>query len=153
MTRRIRKAHVIKVRQDAAPRPDGTARDVSALLSVAIEQHNAGNSGRADALYREALLREPGNADALHLLGVLAHEQGRGPEAIDLIGRALALAPTVPDYLFNLGNALRDQGRLEEAVASYGRALAASVSPGETEKSSTEIGPAPTGHDAGLAVK
>ena len=43
----------------------------------AVRLHQAGELGRAEALYREAIAAAPDDADALHLPGVLAHQQGQ----------------------------------------------------------------------------
>ena len=56
-------------------------------IEIALEQHRAGQFARAEALYIEILKQDPGNVDAIHLLGVLAH-QGHKPEvAVELIRR------------------------------------------------------------------
>ena len=47
---------------------------VSKLLDSAVARHRAGRLGEAEALYKQILLIEPGHADSLHLLGVLAGE-------------------------------------------------------------------------------
>ncbi len=44
-----------------------------AKLREAVRLHQAGDLGRAEALYREAIAAAPDDADALHLLGVLSH--------------------------------------------------------------------------------
>ena len=55
-------------------------------LTRALEQHQRGFLDQAAQLYRRALVARPDDADALHLLGVVAHQQGDH-------GRALALPP------------------------------------------------------------
>src|SRR5947208_11124661 len=92
-------------------------------VEIALEQHRAGQFERAEALYMEILRQDPGNVDAMHLLGVLAH-QGRNPEAaVQLIGRALQRRDDVPPIHYNYAEALRALGRHEEAIASYRRAI------------------------------
>lgn len=94
------------------------------MLSHAIQHHQAGRLPQAEALYRDVLAREPGCADALHYLGVIAHQVGRHAVAADLIGRAAALAPKDPSIHCNLGSAYLALARLDDAVASFQRAIA-----------------------------
>ncbi|MGH6660917.1 MAG: tetratricopeptide repeat protein, partial [Rhodospirillales bacterium] len=91
-------------------RPDATA-DVAAALAL----HRAGRVGDAERLYRQVLEGEPGNAEALHLLGVAALQQGRAEEAVDLIGEAAKRRKQDPQVQNNLGEAYRALGRLDEA--------------------------------------
>ena len=74
-------------------------------------------------MYRQALARNPNNAVALHLLGVVLHQNKRSGEAVLLIERAIQLQPNVASFHNNLGEALRELDRCEEAIASYKRAL------------------------------
>src|SRR3954466_3367762 len=87
-----------------------------------LKHHQAGELERAEMLYRQGLSREPNNAEALHLLGVLEIQRGRHNAAIELIRHALALNAKAPVYWANLGEALRIGGRLEDAAAAIGRA-------------------------------
>ncbi len=86
--------------------------------------HQAGRLRRAEVLYRKALQKEPDDANALHLLGVVAYQCGKIGTALRLIERALPQLPELPDIHLNYGNALRETGALAEAVASYRRATA-----------------------------
>ncbi len=72
---------------------------------------------------RFVLTMEPENAEAMHLLGIIAHQMGRNEQAIDWIRRAIRVTPDNPAYHCNLGEVLRAMHRLEEAVSSYRRAL------------------------------
>jgi tetratricopeptide (TPR) repeat protein len=86
--------------------------------------HQAGELRRAEALYRKALQKDPDDANALHLLGVVAYQRGEVGTALRLVERALPELPELPDIHLNYGNALREAGRLAEAMASYRRAVA-----------------------------
>jgi hypothetical protein len=46
-------------------------------LEAGVAAHRGGSAAEAERLYRAVLAAEPGNADALHLLGVLAGKPGR----------------------------------------------------------------------------
>ena len=93
-------------------------------MRAGFAHHQAGRLRRAEALYRKALQKDPNDANALHLLGVVAYQCGEVGTALRLIERALPELPELPDAHLNYGNALRETGRLAEAVASYRRALA-----------------------------
>ena len=93
-------------------------------VRAGFAHHQAGRLRRAEALYRKALQKDPDDANALHLLGVVAYQCGEVGMALRLIERALPGLPELPDVHLNYGNALCETGELSEAVASYRRALA-----------------------------
>ncbi len=93
-------------------------------MRAGFAHHQAGELRRAEVLYRKVLQRDPDDANALHLLGVVAYQCGDVGTALRLIERALPELSELPDIHVNYGNALREAGRLAEAVASYRRALA-----------------------------
>lgn len=96
---------------------------IGELFRQAIHAHQAGRLPDAEALYRRVLDLDPAQADALHLLGVIAHQSERYDVAVETIGRAIRLQPHVAHYHSNLGNALKGLRRLAEAEASYREAL------------------------------
>ena len=61
------------------------------MLQQAVLLHQKGQLSEAAALYCQILAREPGNADALHLLGVIEFQNGNPAAAIALIDRAVAV--------------------------------------------------------------
>ncbi|MES2354466.1 MAG: tetratricopeptide repeat protein [Pseudomonadota bacterium] len=92
-------------------------------LQDALAHHQAGRLPEAEAIYRQILQMQPNDADAHHLLGVIAIQVGKSEVAIELIGKALKLRPDFPEAYINLGNALSDQNRLDEAIACYRQAI------------------------------
>jgi tetratricopeptide (TPR) repeat protein len=92
-------------------------------LTRALEQHQRGFLDQAAQLYRRALVARPDDADALHLLGVVAHQQGDHVRAAEWIGRAITRRPTVASYHANLAEVYRALGQLEQAAASCRTAL------------------------------
>ncbi len=89
------------------------------MLAQAVAHHQGGRLAEAEHGYRAVLTADPRNADALHLLGVVALQSGRADEAVTLIGKALAQAKGVADYWDNLGNALSSAGRPVDAVQAH----------------------------------
>jgi Flp pilus assembly protein TadD len=92
-------------------------------LQQAIEWHKAGNLADAEAVYRDVLAADPKNADALHMLGVLASQRGDVGQALSYLGRAVLLNPLPPFYHNNLGNVLFQAGRFADAALCYEEAL------------------------------
>jgi predicted O-linked N-acetylglucosamine transferase (SPINDLY family) len=97
---------------------------VTEMVDAGFAHHEAGELDQAESLYRRALEMDPGHAEALHLLGLIAYQRGKFQSAIELINRALTELDDLPEAHLNLGNALREGGRLAEAVGSYRRAIA-----------------------------
>jgi predicted O-linked N-acetylglucosamine transferase (SPINDLY family) len=102
--------------------PKGTA-PVADLFSVAARHHQEGRLAEAEACYRRVLAAEPGNADALNMLGIVALQSGRSDAAVEMIRQAITKNATYPAYFYNLGVALRAQGKLPEAVAAARQAV------------------------------
>lgn len=107
-----------------APSQAADARQHLETLRLAVQQHQAGALPAAEALYRRVLEAEPGQPDALHLLGVAAYQAGRHGEAVDLIGRAIAANPQIAQFHTHQSAAFRALGDLESAATSLRRALA-----------------------------
>jgi tetratricopeptide (TPR) repeat protein len=93
-------------------------------IDQALAHHQAGRLQQAEAIYRQILQTQPDDADALHLLGVIAHQVGDHARAIALIQQAVARRPNEPAFHSNLGEALRASGQLEAAVNAFRKALA-----------------------------
>ncbi len=97
---------------------------MSQSLAAAAQHHRCGRLKEAAAIYRQILRREPGNAEALHLFGLLAHQSGDHEAAVESIARAVAVDPRSALYRFNLGVVLSAKGDLDGAIARYREALA-----------------------------
>jgi protein O-GlcNAc transferase len=104
------------------PPPPGTA-GVSDLFGAAVRHHQEGRLAEAEAGYRRVLAVEPGNSDALNMLGIVALQSGRRDAAVELIHQAIAKNAANPAYFYNLGIALRAQGKLSEAIAAARQAV------------------------------
>jgi predicted O-linked N-acetylglucosamine transferase (SPINDLY family) len=92
-------------------------------LENAVALHQKGQLSQAEAIYRQLLGIDPTNADALHLLGVIAHQTGNHQIAVDLINQAIEINHTDESFYLNLGNALKSLTNFDAAVASYDKAI------------------------------
>lgn len=97
---------------------------IEALLNQGISHHENGQFQEAEACYKKALAIDPENADAIHLLGLLADAIGDKPLAIDLINAAISLDPSSAVFRNNLANIHKYLGESERAEARYLEALA-----------------------------
>ena len=93
------------------------------VLRTAIE-HQSVQLGLAAQLYQSVVSREPENAEALHLLGVLCHQQGDPSRAVEHIGRAVALRPSANIYHANLAEVYGALGDFERAAGCCRAVLA-----------------------------
>jgi len=99
------------------------AGDVRTMLERGLGLQREGRLDEAARVYSAVLARDAANADASHLLGMVALSQGRADEAIVLIGRALAVAPDAAPMYANRARALSQAQRHAEAVADCDQAL------------------------------
>jgi predicted O-linked N-acetylglucosamine transferase (SPINDLY family) len=105
--------------------------DIAASLALAHGHHRAGNLQQAEQLYRSILAADPDNADANHLLGVLAYQAGDLDAATKLIARAILRDGSKATYLNNLGLVLQAQHKLGEALLLFTQA--SELDPGFTD--------------------
>ena len=96
---------------------------IQQIFDLALQHHRAGRLHEAEQFYRQILDRDPQNADALHLLGVIAHQAGRNDIAADFILRAIALNPRFPEAHSNLSHVLKDMGNPDQAIAAGRQAI------------------------------
>jgi tetratricopeptide (TPR) repeat protein len=92
-------------------------------LTLGLRHHQQGRLDEADRLYQAVLAQQPGDPDALHLLGVVALQKGDYRRAADHIGQAIARNPGSAVYHANLAEALRSLGQLARAADCYRTAL------------------------------
>ena len=94
---------------------DGAA----STLNRAVELHQAGRLEQADRLYRSVLRRDPNNANALHLSGLVAHQMKRSAEALERLGQAVSRNPASALFRRNLALAQQAAGETAAAIASF----------------------------------
>ncbi len=98
-------------------------QSVTNKLAEALRIHQSGNIGNAETLYRQILDADPGNADALHLIGVIAYQVGENIQAAEYIRKAIDISPTISFYHNNLGNVLQNLHEADGAVKSFREAI------------------------------
>lgn len=98
--------------------------NVDQAVALAYRHWEAGQPAQAEQLCRQALQAWPGQAGALHLLGLMAHSYGNSDAAIQYLTQACE-APRVPAvYFSNLAEMQRQRGQLAAAEAAARRAVA-----------------------------
>ena len=97
--------------------------DVAFDVRAALTLHQHGNLEEAAQLYARALTSDPGNFEALHLLGILRHQQGASAEALRFVAAALQARPGSADALTNYGVILDATNRHQEALQAFEQAL------------------------------
>jgi predicted O-linked N-acetylglucosamine transferase (SPINDLY family) len=92
-------------------------------LQLAISLHEQGKLAQAQSIYLQLLELDASNADALHLLGVIAYQSGQYQGSVDMIGRAIGINSNAASYHSNLGLALHELKQFNAAVDSYQSAI------------------------------
>tara|TARA_Y100000588_G_scaffold356709_1_gene413249 strand:- start:266 stop:829 length:564 start_codon:yes stop_codon:yes gene_type:complete len=90
-----------------------------AALAEAKAAHEAGDLRKADRLYRRILRKDPNNAAALNLHGILASQSGDPRRAVQSLKRAVAIDCDTVDYQINLGVVLESSGDIASAYDHY----------------------------------
>jgi predicted O-linked N-acetylglucosamine transferase (SPINDLY family) len=92
-------------------------------LQAAVEHHQAGRLAEAEAGYARILEAQPGNSDALALLGLVAHQRGMNDRAVELIEKAHRLGRPQAFSLNSLGLAYTGLNRPDRAKQCFARAV------------------------------
>ncbi|ADE10820.1 tetratricopeptide repeat protein [Sideroxydans lithotrophicus] len=99
------------------------------LFSAAQRKHLDGDLESAEALYREIIQADPGNAQAMHYLGYLLQQTDRLAEAHEQLAAAIALDDRHSEWHFNLGIVLSKQGQAAAAAEAFSKAVV--IDPGK----------------------
>lgn len=110
-------------RKPASPAPSDDL-SIDEALRRAHAHWNAGQADQAELLCQRVLAVWPGQADALHLMGVMAHAYGNLDLALQHVRQACR-APRAPAlYFSNLAEMCRQRGLLDEGEQAGRRATA-----------------------------
>ena len=93
------------------------------LLQQAISLYQAGQADKAAAICLNVLQRQPGQPDALHILGNIAKDEGRLQEALQHFQQALRVAPGHVHLLNSAGLLFRKMGYVQQAQACFEQAI------------------------------
>jgi len=96
---------------------------ITELLNQAVQCHQNGQLSKAEALYHEALQREPNHAGIHHCLGIIGNQTDRPVMALEHVGAALEVSPDVAQFHNTLGIVLEKAGREKDAVQAYKQAI------------------------------
>jgi tetratricopeptide (TPR) repeat protein len=97
--------------------------DLERMLEMAISHHLARELKQAEALYRDLLVHDPNNLDALNLLSVVLQDLGRAHESLELVNQALVVDPVFAEAFAHKARALNLLRRPDEAVLASQRAI------------------------------
>ena len=91
-------------------------RAATARVNLADALRTTGDEARGEALLREGLALDPGNAALRHALGLSLVRGGRPGEALVELRKAAELAPENPRFAYVLAIALNSLGEPQEAL-------------------------------------
>jgi tetratricopeptide (TPR) repeat protein len=97
---------------------------LSEAMTLAHQHWNAGQAQKAEQLCQRILAQWPQQADALHLLGLMAHAVGRLELAVTYMRQACLTLSAPAIYFSNLAEMCRQQGLLVEAEQAGQQAVA-----------------------------
>jgi len=97
--------------------------DIPSHFQRAFALHQSGNMDQAELMYRQILVKDPAQPDALHYLGMILQTKGNGKEAVKLFDRALKSHPNNPACYANRAVALFKLGQTEAALLDYDHAI------------------------------
>ncbi|MBL8644624.1 MAG: tetratricopeptide repeat protein [Rhodospirillaceae bacterium] len=93
------------------------------LLEEGLAHQRDGRLDEAEAVYRKIIATDANDADAHHLLGLIALSRRAFDVAANRIAEAVRLNPRDERYHLNYATALRGQDRLADALEALDRAL------------------------------
>jgi protein O-GlcNAc transferase len=96
---------------------------VDETLEEILQAYHAGNKLHAEVLCENAVIRNPYNPDAWHMLGLLRNDSNDTKAAVKLICQAIDLNPANAKYYYNLGLIFDKSGERRRASESYRHAL------------------------------
>jgi tetratricopeptide (TPR) repeat protein len=102
--------------------PSSAQPSPAELFRAGLQHLGAGRPLDAQICGRRALELDPGFADALHLLGLVALQAQQYDHAIEWLVRAVRQDPR-PQFLVSLGTALKLSGRRDEALQVFDKAV------------------------------
>lgn len=111
---------------DAAVSPGGMPNrgQADVLYREALSAQRRGDHKRAEDLYQQALMLDPGHVRAMNNLGVLFMDQKKKREAVALFDKAVALKKDYVDPYYNLACIYARVDEIEESMRYLKMAMA-----------------------------
>jgi Tfp pilus assembly protein PilF len=109
---------------DQSGEADSAAANAEALNSMVArgyQLYRAGDTVKAESLFRQVLHADENHVTANNLLGLLCLQAGRPDEAVKLIEKALSISPDDAQAHSNLGIAYRNLNQLQQAAEHFHR--------------------------------
>lgn len=100
--------------------------DPVAAQNAALTWAEAGDISRAEAMFREAVRRDPTRGRMWYNLGLLLNQTGRAGEALQILSQAEMATPQDPDIPYAAATIHFQLGQVPQAKAAAERALAIS---------------------------
>ena len=110
----------------AQENPEKAIREARNFMKEAEEALAENDFATAEAYYRQAIAKDPGNAAARYNLGNLYYNKDINHEAVERHSQAAEVAPEKPikhNSFHNQGNAFMKQKKYKEAIEAYKNAL------------------------------
>ena len=95
------------------------SKPIDPQVEFAILRLQENDPATAESLCQQVLDRNPFDADALDVLGVVAHQKGNWVQGLGLIEKAIAIKNNVADFHNHRAITLKALGRLKEARSAY----------------------------------
>lgn len=109
-------------RKVSVHQPTG-AEQLEKQLDLGIEHHQSGRLEKAEACYQQVLQWQPNQADAWHLLGLIAYQQEQYKTAIERINHALQLNAKAAIFHNSLGSVYQKLYNFDQALECYQKAI------------------------------
>ncbi|RED54187.1 tetratricopeptide repeat protein [Aestuariispira insulae] len=101
----------------------GTLEKLAKVTAQAVEAHQAGQSDKAERLFRKAAAMKPPQPQALYNLGVFLRQAGKPREALAAFNKVLTASPDHLGALVESGFARLSLSDIELAVGLFSQAL------------------------------
>lgn len=114
---------------------DAVIKSLQDAMALQID----GKLDEAESIYQQILARDPDNADANHLLGLVRSEQDRNDDAVALIEKAISINDKAAAFHHNIAGIYRRIGRLDDAEREFRRAIELKPDYGEAYQGLAEM--------------
>jgi protein O-GlcNAc transferase len=108
--------------------------DIPNLTEIAIRHYQRGDLQTSECIFKEILLLQPDNINALSYLGLISFQCFNYDNAIEYIQKVIEIEPDDPMSFFAyniLGDSFLKKGKTDNAVINYKKAL--EINPGSAE--------------------